>query len=106
MTPAYVLPYFKVDEGEDSRGRYREVVGSLMWLSSSTRPDIADDVRAASRHDENPTAEDWHEVSRIFEIPRTAADLRITHVMGSSHEFGPYADGDYAKFDDRRSVSR
>ncbi|CAM9865370.1 unnamed protein product [Sphacelaria rigidula] len=57
-TSAHVSLYFKVDGRKDFRGRYREAVGSLIWLSSNTRPDIADAVRASSRHNENPTAED------------------------------------------------
>ncbi|CAM9845102.1 unnamed protein product, partial [Sphacelaria rigidula] len=68
-TPAYVSP-FKVDEGEGFRRRYCEAVGSLIWLSNNTRPDIADAVRAASRHNENPTAEDWRKVLRVFEYLR------------------------------------
>ncbi|CAN0066305.1 unnamed protein product [Sphacelaria rigidula] len=57
-TPAFVFSDFKVGQGENFEGRYRETVGSLVWLSINTRPDIADAVRAASRHNENPTPED------------------------------------------------
>ncbi|CAM9690706.1 unnamed protein product [Sphacelaria rigidula] len=66
-TPAFVSSDFKLNEGEDFEGTYREAVGSLMWLSIKSRPDIADAVRAASRHNENPTPEDWRKVLRIFE---------------------------------------
>ncbi|CAM9960129.1 unnamed protein product [Sphacelaria rigidula] len=47
-TPAYVSPFFMVDEREDFGGRYHEAEGSLMRLSCNTRPDIAGAVRAAS----------------------------------------------------------
>ncbi|CAN0103649.1 unnamed protein product [Sphacelaria rigidula] len=76
-----------------------------MWLSSNTRPDIADAVRAASRHNENPTAEDWRKVFRDFEYLRAAVDLGITFIRGSSDELVAYVDADCAKFDDRRSES-
>ena len=84
--PAFVSSDFKVDEGADFVGRYREAVGSLMWLSINTRPDIADTVRAASRHNENPTPRDWRRVLRIFEYLKTTVDLGITCVRGSSDE--------------------
>ncbi|CAM9775940.1 unnamed protein product, partial [Sphacelaria rigidula] len=76
-----------------------------MWLSINTRPDIADAVRAASRHNKNPTPKDWRKVLRISEYLKTTVDLRITYARGSSDELVAYADADYAKFDDRRSVS-
>ena len=35
---------------------FREAVGSLMWLSTITRPtDISNAVRAVARHSHNPT---------------------------------------------------
>ncbi|CAN0104782.1 unnamed protein product [Sphacelaria rigidula] len=64
-THVYVSPPFKVDEGEDLRGRYRKAVGSLTWVSTDDRPDIAYAVRAASRQNKNPTPEDWRNMLRI-----------------------------------------
>ncbi|CAM9372171.1 unnamed protein product [Sphacelaria rigidula] len=83
-TPAFVSSDFEVDEGEDFEGRYREAMGSLMWLSINTRPDIADAVRAAFHHNKNPTPEDWRKVLRIFEYLKTTIDLGITYARGSS----------------------
>ena len=44
------------EEGEP-RGDwpFREAVCSLMWLSTMTRPDISNAVRAVARHSQNPT---------------------------------------------------
>ena len=43
------------EEGEPKGDRpCREAVGSLMWLSTMTRPDISNAVRAAPRHFHTP----------------------------------------------------
>ena len=61
-------------------------------------------MRIASRHNENLTPSDWRRVLRIFEYPKTTVDLGITFERGSSDELVAYADSDYAKFEDQRSV--
>ena len=38
---------------------YKEALGSLMWLSTTTRPDITNEVRAVTRHSHNPTDRHW-----------------------------------------------
>jgi len=45
---------------------YREAVGSLLWLASGTRPDIAYAVSQVARFCENPGKEHWEAVQRIF----------------------------------------
>ena len=38
---------------------FREVVGSLMWIASQTRPDISNAVRAVARHPHEPKRSHW-----------------------------------------------
>lgn len=54
------------DELEIPKSPYREVVGSSMYLSSSTRPDIIFAVNYVSRYLENPAVIHWSAVKRIF----------------------------------------
>lgn len=103
-THLYVSSPFKVEGEEDYKGRYREAVGSLVCLSNNTRPDITDAARAASRHGENPTPENWQRVLRFFEYPISIVDLGIAYERGSSKELLEYADAGSAKFRDRCSV--
>ena len=48
----------KEDEpgGSEEFPQYRALVGSLMWLSVMTRPDIANALRACARQSHNPCA--------------------------------------------------
>ena len=49
LSPDIFLEVF--DEEEPSRDwPYRELVGSLLWLSKNTRPDISNAVRAVARY--------------------------------------------------------
>jgi hypothetical protein len=45
---------------------YRGAIGSLLYLSSSTRPDISFNVGLLSRSMEEPTKQHKHAVERIF----------------------------------------
>ena len=65
------------EEGESKGDRlYRKAVGSLMWLSTMTRPDISNAVRAVARHYHNPT--DRHRKALL----KTMAYLHGTRGMG------------------------
>ena len=46
---------------------FRELVGSLMWLSISTRPDISNAVRAVARYCTAPRAIHWKAALGILE---------------------------------------
>ena len=87
---------------------FRESVGSLMWLSISTRPDIANAVRAVARYCTAPRAIHWKAALSILEYINGISEYRITSqrrtLSGISLEV--FADADYAsKATDRRSVS-
>ena len=49
------LDEFDVDEKTDNRP-FRELVGGLMWLAISTRPDISNAVRSVARYCSTPKA--------------------------------------------------
>jgi len=55
---------------------YREAVGSLLYISNTTRPDIAFAVNSCARNQHNYTLSDWVKIERI-----------IRYLNGSS-EFG------------------
>ena len=58
---------------------YRKAVGSLVYLMSRTRPDIACAVRAVSEHLAAPTSVAWAALKRIFRYLKGTIDYGITY---------------------------
>jgi len=63
---------------------YREAVGSLLWLASGTRPDIAYAVSQVARFCENPGKEHWEAVQRIFRYLAGTIDLGLRYMSSDS----------------------
>ena len=87
---------------------FRELVGSLMWLSILTLPDIANAVRAVLRYCTAPRAIDWKAAIGILEYINGTSEYGIKLQRGtlSSISLEVFADADYAsKATGRRSVS-
>ena len=84
----------------------KEAVGSLMWLSTMTRPDITNAVRAVVRYAHEPTERLWQAIMKILSYLNGTKSLGITYVRRSGLRLNVYADVDYPNNDnDRRSVS-
>ena len=84
----------------------REAVGSLMWLSTMTRPDITNVVRTVARYPHEPTERLWQTIIKILPYLNGTRSLGTTYVRGSGLSVKVYADADYANKDnDRRSAS-
>ena len=102
----------KLEEfGEDERVEnwpFRELVGSLMWLSISTRPDISDAVRAVARYCTAPSAIHWKAALGILEYINGTSEYGITCQRGTlaSISLEMIANAGYtSKATDKRSVS-
>ena len=84
----------------------REAVGSLMWLSTMTRPDITNAVRAVARYAHEPTERLWQAIITLLSYLNGTKSLGITDARGSGLSLDVYTDADYAiKENDKRSVS-
>ena len=95
------------EEGEPNRDwPYREAMSSLMLLSTMTRPDISNAVRAVARRSQIPTDRHWKAVLKIMAYLHGTRGMGLTFVSGSGLDLTAYSDADYAdKSNDRRSVS-
>ena len=58
------------ENGEESEGPYREVVGSLLWVANTTRSDISNAVRDVARHAHSPSKTHWATVVKIVKCLR------------------------------------
>ena len=97
------LDEFHVDERTANRP-FRELVGGLMWVVISTRPDISNAVRSVTRYCSTPKAIRWKAALGILAYTNGTSDFGITHQRGTL-ALEVFADADYAsKATDRISV--
>nr|CCA23102.1 PREDICTED: hypothetical protein [Albugo laibachii Nc14] len=55
--------------------KFKYLVGSLLWLSRCSRPDISFAVHRVTRHTHSPTEEDWKLAKRIASVGYSDADF-------------------------------
>lgn len=59
-------------------GKYREAVGSLIYLSTCTRPDISFAVSKLSQHCAEPTQEHWNTIKHVFRYLKGTAGHKLS----------------------------
>jgi len=85
---------------------YSECVGSLLYLSVCTRPDIVHAVGALARYMAAPTVAHWEATLGVVRYLVGIVDYGLTF-GGSSETLVGYCDADYAgDLDSRRSTTR
>ena len=86
---------------------YMNLVGSLLYAATSTRPDIENSVRLVSRYTANPGPQHWKAARRILRYLEGTPKLGITFggILNGIY-ICAYSDAAYAScVDTRRSVS-
>ncbi|CAN0511650.1 unnamed protein product, partial [Discosporangium mesarthrocarpum] len=83
------------DEPQGSE-KYRELIGSLLWLANMTRPDILNAVRALARYSHDPSEQHWTGALQILSYLYGSRTLGITYLRGSGLELYAFADSSYA----------
>ncbi|KAE8975490.1 hypothetical protein PF011_g24445 [Phytophthora fragariae] len=99
-------PQTEEDKAKMKSKPYRSLVGSLMYLSCGTRPDISVAVAKLSRFLENPGEKHWDAGIKVVRYLLKTKDVGIVYdgLLGTQLE--AYSDADWAgNWDDRRSVS-
>jgi hypothetical protein len=83
---------------------YREAIGSLMYASVATHPDITFTISTLSQFLENPGEAHWDVVKRVFHYLAGMKDLQLTY-GGEWHDLIGYTDTDGASQPHRHAIS-
>ena len=83
---------------------YHEAVGSLMYATLGTRPDICFAVQTVSRFNSKPGLAHWEAVKRIFHYLKGTKELWLAY-GGSKRELVGFVDADGSMGEDRRAIS-
>ena len=96
---------FKAGEQLPTSNRYAELVGSVMYLAISTRPDLSQAVGVLSRYLSCPTTLHWKTAMGVLKYLKGTATEGITFGK-TDDEIIAYSDSDYAgDLDTRRSTA-
>ena len=86
--------------------KYREIIGSLIYLMMATRPDICWAVTKLSQHLSNPLETHWVAAKHVLRYLKATAHYDLCY---TKHKDGlklvGYSDADWASSNDRRSTS-
>ena len=74
---------------------YQSAVGSLLYLSTRTRPDIAFAVNNVARFCSQPTKTHWTAVKRIFRYLRGTTHLGLLYSKGDEDTLIGFSDSDW-----------
>lgn len=107
-TPSEPGVYLQTSDSDiKTKYPYREAVGSLIFLSTVSRPDICFAVNQVSRFINNPNEKHWQAVKRILRYLKGTIDFVITYEKTNSvFKLVGYTDSDYAGcIETRKSTS-
>ena len=84
------------DSDEVDQGLYQSAVGSLLYLSSRTRPDITYAVSNVAQFSTKPNRQHWTAVKRIMRYLRGTSNFGLLYTKEESKECVGYSDADWA----------
>lgn len=85
---------------------YKEAVGALLYLSTTTRPDISYAVGQVAKFSQNPGIQHWKAVKRIIRYIAGTRTYGILYSQEKGEMVTGYTDADYGgDLDDRTSTS-
>ena len=93
-------------DGNEEFADYHARVGSLVWISVMTRPNIMNVLRTCARHIHNPTARHWKALLQIAAYVNELKEIVLKFVRDHRLMISMFVDSDHAAAStNRRSVS-
>lgn len=90
----------------NNNSEYRRMIGSLLYLTVNSRPDIAVAVSILSRKVSKPTSRDLTELRRVLKYLKYTRDLKLKLGGSDGMRMEGYADSDWAgDLQSRKSTS-
>jgi hypothetical protein len=103
---ADMSPSVDADVAAMKKVPYAELVGSLNWLATSARPDIAQTVSKLCRFVSNPGPEHWKAAKQVLRYLKGTKSHGLRYRHNGNQELFGYQDSDWAgDRDTRRSTS-
>jgi hypothetical protein len=85
---------------------YASLIGSLLYLSNCTRPDITFAVNRLSAFNAQPTTQHWQAAKRVLRYLQETKDKGLVYTRNSDNTLAGYSDSDWASDKgDRRSTT-
>ena len=108
-TPVDVSNKLKISTEDDKLfdvELFQKAVGSLLYLSTKTRPDISYAVNSVAKYCVKPNINHWCAVKRIFRYLKGTINLGISYERNKIKDCSGYSDADWAGDNsDRKSTS-
>lgn len=108
MDPGFLQQKEEASERLDSVDQYQSLIGALLYVAVSTRPDISIATSILGRRVQAPTVADWNEAKRILRYLKHTVDLELClgHLGEDNKQLECYVDADWAgDISDRKSSS-
>jgi transposase InsO family protein len=100
----FKLIHRRTPDDQKSSGPFNQLIGSLLWVSQCTRPDISFVVNRLSQHLRDPSEAHWQAAIRVLNYLVTTKDIRLR--LGGKLNCSGFSDSDWAEDrDDRKSTS-
>lgn len=87
-------PASEQERAEMKRVPYRNLIGSLMYIAVSTRPDISHALSYLSRYNEDPGRGHWNAAKRVLQYLHTTASLKLKYCR-TENQLQGFADSDW-----------
>jgi len=88
--------------------RYQQIIGSLMYLVTGTRPDLAYTVSALSQFSSKPTTQHMGVLKQVLRYLKGTRDLKLTYTKSPSNKvnLAGFSDADFGgDRNDRKSTT-